>query len=115
MKKPKGLPPPLEKDIQKSILDYLELRHVPHWRANTGAAWLPGRGGKPQLVRFGFRGVSDILGILPPSGRWLAIEVKRPGKEPTADQKWFLTMIRDNGGLVIVAHSVEDVIRGFAK
>lgn len=29
------------------------------------AAMLPGRNGKPQLVRFGYKGVADIIGIEP--------------------------------------------------
>jgi hypothetical protein len=32
------------------------------------------------------RGGSDIIGCIPKTGRFLAVEVKRPGNNPTAEQ-----------------------------
>ena len=55
------------------------------------------------------RGVSDIIGCLPKTGRFLAIEVKRPGNKPTAEQQQFIDIINDAGGLAFVAHSIEEV------
>lgn len=60
-----------------------------------------------HFYRFGKPGSSDILGILD-DGRFLAIEVKRPGKEPTEVQREFLENINKNGGLAFVAYSVDD-------
>jgi len=86
--------------IQKQILDYLRWMHILCWRNNTGR-----RGG----VSYGRIGSSDILGILKPSGRFLAIEVKKPGEKPTQEQIAFLWGIGDAGGVAIVAYSVDDV------
>lgn len=61
---PKSPNRPLERDIQKAILEYLQMRGIFAFRVNTGAAMLPGRNGRKQLVRFGFAGVADIIGIL---------------------------------------------------
>ena len=54
-------------------------------------------------------GIADILGILP-TGRFLAIEVKRKGNKTTPNQDIFLKGITDNGGLAIIAYSLDDVI-----
>lgn len=36
------------------------------------------------------RGVSDIIGCIPKTGRFLAVEVKRPGNKPTAELQQFI-------------------------
>lgn len=68
-------------------------------RQNTGAAWLPGRNGQPQLVRFGTPGGSDFQGPIPPTGRFLAIEAKRSGQKPTAAQWAYLRRVNQAGGV----------------
>lgn len=60
-------------------------------------------------MSFGKVGSADILGILKPSGRFLAIEVKKPGGKPSEEQIAFLCAIRDAGGVAIVAQSLDDV------
>jgi hypothetical protein len=52
------------------------------------------------------KGASDILAVLPPAGRLLAIECKQPGKRPTADQRAFLDAVAAAGGVALV---VEDL------
>lgn len=92
--------------IQQQILEYLDLMGIFRWRNNTGVARMGSR-----RVPFGKKGSSDILGVLKPSGRFLAIEVKAPGAQPTIEQIAFLRMVRDAGGVAIVAESIEDVRR----
>ena len=110
------IPAPLEANIQSLILDYLpnDRRVGMFWRQNTGGAALPGKGGTRQFVKFGARGVSDILGVLV-GGRALAIEVKRPGKKPTDHQQKFIDAVNATGGLAFVATSVRDVVDQFEK
>jgi hypothetical protein len=50
---------------------------------------------------------------LPKTGRFLAIEVKRPGGKPTPEQQQFMDMINQAGGLAFVAHSIEEVAEVF--
>ena len=88
------------------------------FRNNVGAL----RDIKGKYVRFGVcnPGGSDLIGwvsmeITPDMvgarvARFLAIEVKRPGKHPNKDQQSFIDAVNDGGGLAIVARSVEDVI-----
>ena|SRR3990167_437913 len=98
--------PLLEKEIQSAILEYLRYRKIFAWKQNT-AGIMKANG---SYIPAGMRGVSDIIGILP-KGRFLAVEVKRKGKQPTEEQKLFLARISANGGLAFVAWSLDDVIK----
>jgi hypothetical protein len=53
--------------------------------------------------------VSDIIGCRLKTGRFLAIEVKRPGGKPTPEQQQFIDTINHAGGLAFVARSIEEV------
>jgi len=66
--------------------------------------------GKKRFMRFSsMAGISDILGILPPSGRFLAIECKRPGNKPTAEQDAFLDIVRQCGGIAVCVRSIDEL------
>ena len=96
---------PTETELVKSILQLLQ-RHPKvaiAWRTNTGAAKFGER-----FVRFGYPGISDIIGMLK-NGKFLAIEVKRPGKRPTLAQAAFLDRVGDTG-IAILANDAEDVL-----
>jgi hypothetical protein len=54
----------------------------------------------------GARGVSDIIGALPNTGQFLAVEVKRPGGRLTADQRAFLETVERAGGLAVCVFDV---------
>lgn len=95
-----------ESEIQRAILDYLAT--VPGWfgwRQNTGAVST----GK-RFVRFAPKGCADIVGCH--KGRFVAIEVKRPGRLLTADQVAFSMSVGWADGVYIRAEHVEDVRRG---
>jgi len=92
----------MESDVLKSIMAYLKIHPKVAWiaRINTGAMLIDHR-----FVRFGFNGCSDIIGQLK-DGRFLAVEVKRPGNVPTKLQNAFIQMVNDNGGLAFWADDV---------
>lgn len=95
-----------ETDLVKAIL--LEFGSRPDlrlWRQNCGA--VPMKGGR--FVRFGIPGMSDIMGVLAPSGQFVCIECKTATGRLTQAQKSWLAMVTKFGGLAIVARSVEDV------
>lgn len=58
-------------------------------------------------------GHPDIVCLI--QGIMFGIEVKQPGKKPTALQKKRLEQIESAGGCGIVARSVDDVKKEFAK
>ena len=61
------------------------------------------------FVKFGLcnPGGADLIGIY--KGKFLAIEVKQPDKNPTVEQRNFLEFIRNSGGIAGIARSPSDV------
>ena len=57
----------------------------------------------------GDRGMSDML-FCSPDGRFGAIEVKRKGNKPTPEQEEFLERVRRNGGIAVIAYSIDEVM-----
>lgn len=100
----------LEDEVLRGCLEYLRIHGVFAWRNNTGAIKI----GK-RFIRYGTPGSSDILGIMP-DGRFLAVECKREkGGRLSELQKAFLTAIKINGGVSIVARSVEELKKELEK
>lgn len=126
-------PPRKESEIQRAILDYLKtVPGVVAWRSNTGA-FSGEHKGKRRFVRFGIKGMADILGwqlwpqvitdcahplassFSPTIPRVMAIEVKRPGGHLTLAQTDFLALVKRAGGLAIVAASVDEVRQALGR
>ncbi|MES2342293.1 MAG: VRR-NUC domain-containing protein [Pseudomonadota bacterium] len=102
---------PTESALVRQLLQYLSLRGVLAWRANQIPAPLKG-GGFRKFA--GLKGVSDILGVLPPGGRLLAVEAKSPTGRLRPAQARFLDAVNARGGLGIVCRSLADLERGLA-
>lgn len=98
----------LEKDIEKSILQYLEF--VPGcfaWKSNTVGIFDPVRKVyRKQKNKYAINGVADILGIY--KGKFIALEVKSRTGKPSQEQKIFLENIERNGGIAGIVRSVDD-------
>jgi hypothetical protein len=98
-----GFKPPSEAEIQKTILQWLAMRRALAIRVNSGAMFVGNR-----FVRFNSAsGCSDIL--VGYRGKFAAVEVKRPGNEPTEKQAAFLEQVRSAGCSAIVAYGVDDL------
>ena len=101
-----------ENQIQSQILNWLEAHKIFHWRQNTGAVRkrYEDKNGqqKDYFIRFGFPGISDILGCH--RGRLFAVEVKRPGNKATADQQNFLRNVVKSGGVGMVCRSLDEFV-----
>ena len=94
-----------EAEIQDAIRLAAHSLGLVLWRNNTGLA-VDGL----RRIRYGLAvGSSDLVGILVPEGRFVALEVKAPGKRPTPEQERFLDLVRRSGGFAAVVRSVEDV------
>lgn len=117
----KPLRRPRETPIVGAIIAALNsLDHVQVWRNNTGV--LEDRNGTP--VRYGLAvGSSDIIGMVAVRlgigtcgfGRFIAIEVKVPGKKPTEDQLRFFDIVRKRGGFAACVHSVEEALEAVRR
>lgn len=60
-----------------------------------------------QKVAGTITGVPDILGFDLKTGRMIAIEIKTGSDTLSADQRAFLSRLRDAGGFALVVHNVE--------
>lgn len=98
--------PEREADIQQAIR--LALGLVPGlvlFRNNIGATMHPGTS-RPVHYGVGGKGGSDLIGLL--NGRFVALEIKRPGGRVTAEQLGFIEVVRNNGGFAAIVHSIDE-------
>lgn len=104
-------PEPKESDVLHAIRTALAMHPSVAWahRFNTAAGKLVRKNGHSQFMRFGFPGCPDFLGQLR-DGRALAVEVKRPSGRATLEQIAFLDCVKANGGVAVVARSVDDLL-----
>jgi len=95
-----------EKDIQRQIIDYLELKGWLVIKINNvgirkeNGSYIPPRE----------KGISDLI-CCDPYGRFIAIEVKKPGNTLSDYQAIFLDRVRSVKGRAIIAYSLDDVIK----
>ena len=83
-----------EQDIQTAIMNYISsIGGLPVKFNNMGI--------------YAKAGVSDILACI--KGRFVAIEVKRPGKKPSDLQERFLDAVNTIGGFAFWADSLQEV------
>lgn len=83
-----------EQDIQTSIMNYISsIGGLPLKFNNIGI--------------YAKAGVSDIIACI--KGRFVAIEVKRPGNKPSALQENFINAINSIGGFAFWADNLQDV------
>ena len=95
--------------VVSACLDYLAVRGIHAWRNNSGVSRPERRDGSRGFVRFGHVGSADILGVMP-GGKFLAVECKAPRGNLSRHQIEFLDRVRQEGGVAIVARSVDDLI-----
>lgn len=95
-----------ESDLQKQILDWLAWNKIFCWRNNTGAFMREG-----HFYRFGKKGSSDIFALK--DGKLYAIECKATKGKLSTEQLEFLADVEKNGGVTIVARSLDNVLAKF--
>lgn len=103
----------LERDVKAVVMDYLAC--VPHsrwWVRNVGSRDWQDSKGRRRIVKFAAPGQSDIYGIW--NGVHCEIELKRPGKTPTDEQKQYLLDIRQLGGIAFWTDSLDRLIEHMA-
>ena len=117
-------PPRRESELVTEALRFLNrIPGVVAWRTNVGAVSADHKG-KRRFVRFGFPGLSDIIGwrqeevdSLPPvrrfRARFVAIEIKSARGQLTPQQQGFLDLVNKTGGIAFVARSCEEIAEQF--
>ena len=112
-----------EKEIQKTILDWLKWhKQIFCWRNNSGAMVSEYKG-KKRFMRFGAEGSPDIFAVkmvfpcpgngIIGVGQIIGIEVKSPTGKMSEAQEKFREEFQKVGGIYILARSVEDVEQFF--
>lgn len=110
-----------ESEVQSAIRLHLgQLPDVRVWRNTVGDLPAALSGGRKTRVKFGLAvGSSDLLCIVAPAGRWLAIEVKestwKPAKsgkkfEQEQEQRDWIAVVEKFGGVGGFARSVDEAM-----
>ncbi len=98
-----------ERVIQARILSWLESSGFLAWRQNSGKIPVHGR-----MVNLGPDGISDIVVLVPPNGRFLALEVKSANGTLRPVQKAFKARLEAVGGVYKVVRSLQDAMDAVA-
>jgi len=113
--KPKRRKATPEKLVKQAIVKAFRLRYqVALVHVDSGAAGMrqgldKGQGGYSATPD----GFPDLVGVLPPLGRAVYIEVKAKGKLPTLLQSRFLELLRLKGAIAFYADSVDSALSQF--
>ena len=94
----------LEKEVQKSILEYLVMKKIFHYRNNTGVSFTKEGG----MYRYGAVGSPDIICVI--KGQYIGIECKSSFGKQSDGQIEFQKKLEEVGGRYILAHSIDNVI-----
>ena len=112
--KPKAQP---EKAVQKAIQQAFRLRynialvHVDSGAAGMRRGQAQGQGGHSATPA----GFPDLVGVVPPQGWAVYVEVKTPGNRPTELQARMLELLRAKGAIAFWADSVESACAQFEQ
>lgn len=103
----------LEAPVLAGALQLLPLRGFPALRINSGMV----RTRDGRMVKLAPEGTSDILSVVPRSGRFFAVEVKAPGKrgKTTEAQREFLAAVRAAGGVAVAIDDLAELDRILAR
>jgi len=106
----------LEKEIQKSITDYLEVLEAQgklyFFRANSGSFTTKRKDGSSGYVKTGKQGCPDIV-ICTSEGQFLGVEVKTLTGKQTASQIEACKQIVALGGEYLLVRSLFELIHDF--
>lgn len=86
------------------------------WRNAVGQAEHVAGNGRTFRQAFGLaRGSADLVGILAPSGRFVALEIKTPTGRVSPEQTTWLALVRSRGGFAAVVRSVDEAIAAIER
>jgi hypothetical protein len=91
-----------ESALQAAVLAVLRGHGLIMWKLNREKA------GPRYAPHVGFRGLPDLGGVIPGSGRACFVEVKRKGQVPSPHQVAALRMLAKAGAFVCLVHDVEE-------
>jgi hypothetical protein len=100
-----------EHDLQTKILNYLNvLPGIFCWRNQSQGTFDPTTKVFRKKSGYDIKGVSDIIGIISPSGHFFAVEVKSKTGRLSMEQRAFLKKIRHLGGFSCVTNDFDQFL-----
>lgn len=96
-----------EKQIENQILSWLKMKGIMAWKVKTVGTFDQKLGKFRKPSAWYRKGVADIIGIY--KGKPLAIEVKSKTGSLAPHQREFLEEFAREGGIAMMARSVEQV------
>ena len=106
--------PTLEKVIQREICEWLDRQQLMFWRSNNVPVFsASGRNNQGEmrfraLPKFTPRGLPDVQMII--DGKFVGLEIKRPGRTLSPDQEKFGMRVLQAGGDYHCVHSLDEVM-----
>lgn len=86
------------------------------WLNPAGIAEHTNAAGRSQRTRYGVgKGGADLIGVLGPTGRFVALEVKTESGRLKPHQAAWLALVRKLGGFACVVRSVGDARAAIAR
>ena len=86
------------------------------WRNAVGQAEHVAGNGRTFRQAFGLaKGSADLVGILAPAGRFVALEIKTPAGRVSPEQTTWLALVRSRGGFSAVVRSVDEAIAAIER
>ncbi len=100
----------LEKIVLTQVLQYLRLKKYLCYRMNTGAALFdsPSSNGKRRFVRFGEKGMADVLAFTK-GGSVIWIECKGTYGKQSEHQKSFQKEVESFGHIYVLSRGLNDI------
>lgn len=97
-----------ERDIERSILDYLTSKNIFCWKNQTTGYFDPYKKiFRKQVSKYSLNGVPDILCIS--KGKFIGIEIKSKVGKQSPSQKEFQNKCENNGGTYLLIRSLEEM------
>lgn len=100
----------LEKDIQREICEWLsDQKDLLFWRSNNIPVYAKSNDGKKRfraMPRYSLKGLPDIMIIK--DGKFIGLEVKRPGGNWRDEQKIMAQRITEAGGRYHLVMSLQE-------
>lgn len=104
---------PKESEILRAITDFLTAEHLLWFRMNSGGMFGQ-HNGKKWAVKFGMKGMADLLAFVPVPGQVLStplwIEAKTEIGRQSDVQKCFQALVEAHAHKYLLARSVDDVM-----
>lgn len=97
--------PLLESQIQRQIIEYLQLKKIFHYKNITTGIYQQKTG---HYIPSQSVGSPDIIAVI--KGQYWGIEVKRPGNKLSPHQEAFRDNLQQAGGKYVTVFCLEDIM-----